>query len=63
MEELITWFLQICTLIMAIANIFIPCNNIVLILLGIHIIFASYYAVVKNMEQREELDIDDITFY
>jgi len=63
MEELITWFLPICILIIAITNIFIPCNNIVLTLLGTQIIFASCYAVVKNMEQREEQDIENLTFY
>lgn len=63
MEELVTWFLPICIFIIAITNLFIPCNNVVLILLGTQIIFASYYAVVKNMERREELDIEDITFY
>lgn len=63
MEELITWFLPMCILIIAITNLFIPCNNVVLILLGTHIIFASYYAVMENMRQREEQDIEDLTFY
>jgi uncharacterized membrane protein len=63
MKEATILFLPVCTLIIAILNLFIPCNNIILIFLSIHIIFVSYVAVNDNMKQREENGIEDITFY
>jgi len=62
-DEVTVLFLPMCILIVAVTNLFVPCNNVILSFLVVHILFVSYSAVAKNMKQREELDIEDITFY
>jgi len=62
-DEVTVLFLPVCILIVAVTNLFIPCNNVVLVFLIVHILLVSYSAVAKNMKQREEDDIEDLTFY
>jgi type IV secretory pathway VirB3-like protein len=62
-DEITTLFLPVCILVIAMTNLFVSCNNVILTFLVVHLLFVSYSAVAKNMKQREEDSIEDLTFY